>query len=92
MNRQMSNKYLSLAISVFLVAVFTFSWFVIYGPFFEPMAYPGNLEPKPFPTIDGYYLVVDCLHTRIFIGTQSYPMTDAQITRECRAGNPPTRS
>ena len=79
----MSNKYLSLALSVVIVVVFGFSWLIAYGPLFEPMAYPGELEPKLLPTIDGYYLVVDCLHTRIFFDGHTYPMTNEQFARGC---------
>jgi len=80
----MNHKYLSLALSVLIVVVFGFSWLIAYGPLFEPMAYPGDLEPKLIPTIDGYYPVLDCLHTRIFFNGRTYPMTEDQIARECK--------
>jgi hypothetical protein len=47
------------------------------------MAYPGDLEPRILPTIEGHYAVIDCLHTRVFFKGRVYPMTDGVIAREC---------
>jgi len=79
----MNNTVLALGLTVLLLAVIGFSWLIAYGPLFEPMAYPGDLEPRAVPTMNGFYAVVDCLHSRTFFNGRVYPMTDGEIAREC---------
>jgi hypothetical protein len=79
----MNYGFLTVGLTMLLVVVVSFSWLVAFGPLFQTMAYPGDLEPRILPTIEGHYAVIDCLHTRVFFKGRVYPMTDGVIAREC---------
>ena len=74
---------MTIGLLIMVLIAFVFSWLIAFGPLYDDMAYPGDLQPQEIPALKGYYLVLDCLHSRMFFNGKVVPMSDGEIDRMC---------
>ena len=74
-----SDRYIVAGGFVLISAVIIFSWAIAFGPLYEILAFPGELQPIREETITA----ADCVNHVFYVNGKIVPMSDGVIVREC---------